>query len=183
MSPKEPVIDWTGYEAVEIRMLAEGGKEIKIKIGNEEFKQKLGPLGQYNDYRFEVRIGPPGVRPLAIMPTDGLLDLVAIKSIRLAPRKADFTQAAGRQFLGKRDEYRNTLYLHSPSTLAFEVKVPENGELHVGLGITEVNAPIKFQIAADSKEVYSKTVSDDEVWVDDAVDLSAYGGRNVKMTF
>ena len=96
MSPKEPVIDWTRYEAVEIRMRADGGKEIKIKIGNEEFKQKLGPLRQYNDYRFEVRIGPPGVRPLAIMPTDGLLDLVAIKSIRLAPRKADFTQAAAR---------------------------------------------------------------------------------------
>ena len=91
MSPKEPVIDWTRYEAVEIRMLAEGGKEIKIKIGNEEFKQKLGPLRQYNDYRFEVRIGPPGVRPLAIMPTDGLLDLVAIKSIRLVPKKADFS--------------------------------------------------------------------------------------------
>ena len=183
MSPKEPVIDWTRYEAVGIRMLAEGGKEIKIKIGNEEFKQKLGPLRQYNDYRFDVRIGPPGVRPLAIMPTDGLLDLVAIKSIRLVPKRADFTQAAGRQFLGKRDEYRNTLYVHSPSMLTFEVKVPESGELHLGMGITEANNPITFQIAADSKDVYSKAVSNADVWVDDVVNLSAYGGRNVKLTF
>jgi len=111
------------------------------------------------------------------------LDLVAIKSIRLVPKKADFTQATGRQFVGKRNEYRHTPYVHSPSTLTFEVKVPENGELHVGVGITEANTPIKFQIAADSKEVYSRTVSDAEFWVDDAVDVSAYGGRNVKMTF
>jgi hypothetical protein len=76
LAPKAPLIEWSRYEAVEIRMLAEGGKEIKIKVGNLEYKQKIGPLRQYNDYRFDVHIEEPGSRPLAIMPTDGLFDLV-----------------------------------------------------------------------------------------------------------
>ena len=35
-------------------MLAEGGKEIKIKIGTFESKQKLGPPGEYQVYRFDI---------------------------------------------------------------------------------------------------------------------------------
>ena len=64
LAPGQPVIDWSRYEAIEIRMLAEGGKEIKIKIDNYEDKQRLGPLGQYNDYRFNLHVEGPGVRPL-----------------------------------------------------------------------------------------------------------------------
>jgi arylsulfatase A-like enzyme len=183
MAPKKPSIDWSRYEAVEMRMLAEGGAEIKIKIGNDEYKQKIGPLRQYNDYRFEVHIDDPGTRPLLIMPTDGLFDLVAIQSIRIVPRKANFADAVGRQFIGKREEYRNALYVHSPSTIAFELPVPKRGRLHFSMGITEKKSPITFRVAADAKELYSKMVTDTDAWEDADVDLSAYGGRNVKLTF
>src|ERR1017187_9619618 len=72
LAPRKPAIAWDLYQAVEIRMLAEGGQEIKIKIGDQEYKQKLGPLRQYNVYRFDIHIETgSGVRPLAIMPTDG----------------------------------------------------------------------------------------------------------------
>ncbi len=183
MAPQKPSIDWSRYEAVEMRMLAEGGTEIKIKVGNDEYKQKIGPLRQYNDYRFEVHIDDPGTRPLLIMPTDGLFDLVAIQSIRIVPRRANFAEAAGRQFIGKREEYRNTLYVHSPSTIAFEVAVPKEGRLHFGMGITERKSPITFRVTVDSKELYARTVADADAWEDADVDLSAYGGRNVKLTF
>ena len=124
VSPKDPPISWSLFEAVQIRMLAEGGKEIKIKIGDQEFKQKLGPLRQYNVYCFDFNIdAPAGSRSLAIMPTDSLNDLAAISSIELLPRKTSFTLAAGRQIFGKREEYRDTLYAHSPSTVTFEVPI------------------------------------------------------------
>ena len=183
LAPKLPLVEWNRYEAVEIRMLAEGGKEIKIRIGDREYKQKLGPLHQYNDYRFDIRIDELGMRPLALMPTDSLVDKVAIKSIRLVPRKASFPQIAGRKFIGKREEYRNTLYVHSPSTVTFETPVPRNGRLHFGMGVVERNRPVTFRVVAGSKELYSKTVSDPDSWDDAEVDLTPYGGGSVKLAF
>lgn len=185
VSPKNPPIAWSLFEAVEIRMLAEGGSEIKIKIGNQEFKQKLGPPRQYKVYRFNINIdAPEGSRPLAIMPTDGLNDLVAIRSIELVPRKANFPQAAGRETIGKREEYRNTLYAHSPSTITFEVPVPKRGRLHFGLGIIDKNIPVTFRVVADgTNELYSKTVADADAWLDAEVDLDAFGGKSLRLAF
>jgi hypothetical protein len=185
VSPKDPPISWSLFEAVQIRMLAEGGNEIKIKIGDQEFKQKLGPPRQYNVYRFDFNIdAPAGSRTLAIMPTDSLNDLAAISSIELVPRKTSFTQGAGRQIFGKREEYRNTIYAHSPSTVTFEVPIPKDARLHFGMGNTEKNSPVTFRIVADGNiQLYAKTVTDPDRWEDADVDLSRYGGRNVKLTF
>ena len=183
LAPGRPVIAWDLYQAVQIRMMAEGGHEIKIRIGDREFKQKLGPSGRYNDYRFEVHIETgTGIQPLLIMPTDGINDLVAIKSIELIPRTAEFPEAAGRRMIGKREEYRNTLFVHAPSSLVYEVAIPRSGQLHFGMGIAE-NSPIAFRVMADSREVYSKTLRDAETWEDAGVDLSSYAGREVKLSF
>jgi arylsulfatase A-like enzyme len=184
MPPRKQYIDWTRYEAIEIRMLAEGGKEIKIKLGNNEYTQKIGPLREYVDYHFDVHVTDPLGRPLMVMPTDGLFDLVAIKWIKVIPRKADFTQPAGRETVGKREEYRSSLYVHSPSTITFEVAVPKQGRLHFGMGITEKKSPITFHVTVDAKDLlYTKTVADPDAWADADLDLSAYSGRNVKLTF
>ena len=185
VSPKDPPISWSLFEAVQIRMLAEGGKEIKIKIGDQEFKQKLGPPRQYNVYRFDFNIdAPAGSRSLAIMPTDSLNDLAAISAIELLPRKTSFTLAAGRQIFGKREEYRDTLYAHSPSTVTFEVPIPKDAHLHFGMGTTEKNSPVTFCVVADgNNQLYSKMVTDSDTWEDADVDLSPYGGRNVKLAF
>jgi hypothetical protein len=51
LAPDRPAITWDLYQAVQISMMAEGGREINIKIGDREFKQKLGPPGRYNDCR------------------------------------------------------------------------------------------------------------------------------------
>jgi len=181
MAPQKTLIDWSRYEAAEIQMLAEGGQQLKVKIGNDEYTQKIGPLWQYNTYRFELRIDDPGARPWLIMPTDGLFDLVAIRSIRLVPRKASFEQSAGRQLIGKRDEYRNSLYVHSPSTITYEVNVPKNGRLRFGLGITQKNSPITFRVSANAKELYAKTVVDADSWEDADIDLSAYASYSVQI--
>ena len=184
LAPDRPAIAWDLYQAVQIRMLAEGGHEIKIKIGDQEFRQKLGPPGRYHDYRFEIHLETgTGIQPLLIMPTDGINDLVAIQSIELVPRAAEFPQTAGRRMIGKREEYRETLFAHAPSSLAYEVEIPPTGQLHFGLGITEKDSPISFRVLADLREVFSKTLADTEVWADGAVDLSSLAGRKVKLSF
>lgn len=184
LSPKNQPIAWHLYQAVQIRMLAEGGHEIKIKIGDHEFKQVLGPPGQYNIYRFDIHTHTPADgQPLLIMPTDGLNDLAAISSIELIPHKTEFPQAAGRQVMGKREEYRNTVYAHSPSSIAYKVNVPKDARLHFGLGTTERNSPITFRVVADSQELYSKTLADADTWEDADVDLASFAGRNIKLDF
>lgn len=186
LSPKQPAIDWHLYSAVEIRMSAQGGKEIKIKIGDFESKQKLGPPGQYNVYHFDVNVdAPKGARLLGIMPTDSLNALVAIHSIKLIPKPANFAQPTARESLGKRDEYRNVVYVHSPSTITFPISVPANGHVHFGMGITAKQNPVTFRIAVEgsSSDLYSKVVNDPDVWEDADVDLSRYGGRTVKLVF
>jgi arylsulfatase A-like enzyme len=186
LSPKDPAIDWNLYGAVEIRMSAQGGNEVKIRIGDFESKQKLGPPGQYQLYHFEVNVNAPkGSRPLGIMPTDSLSDPVAIHSIKLVPRRANFPQPAGREVIGKQDEYRNTVYVHSPSTLAYNVSVPKNAHVHFGMGITAKNSPIRFHVSVEgsSADLYSRTLSDLEDWQDGDVDLSAFAGRKIKLLF
>ena len=182
VSPDAQPIDWALYEAVEIRMLAEGGGEIKIRIGNAEFKQPIIAPGEYHDYHFDVDVGGlRGSRPLAIMPTDSLTDSVAISSIKLVPRKTIFPGAAGKLYFGKNEEYRNVLYAHAPSSLDFDLPVPRDGRLHFGMGVTEDGAPVTFRVQVSGKDLYSKTVATTGAWEDADVDLSAYGGRNLKL--
>ena len=169
LSPKDPPIDWKLYQAVEIRMSAQGGNEVKIKIGSFEAKQTLGPAGQYNVYHFDVNVdAPKGSRTLAIMPTDSFNDVAAIRSIRLIPRPAEFPQPTGRQPLGKRDEYRNTLYAHSPSVIEFPVTVPQGGRLHFGVGTTAKNTPVRFRVSVNGSQsdLWSKTLNDVDQWDD-----------------
>jgi choline-sulfatase len=184
LAPKTPAIAWDRYQAVEIRMLAEGGHEIKIKIGDREFRQKLGSPGQYKTYRFAIDIASgAGLQPFLIMPTDGLNDLVAIGSIAVIPREEEFREAAGRRVIGKQEEYRNTIFVHSPSSLTYGIRIPEAAQLHFGLGIAEKHRPVTFRISANGAEVYSYTPADAEHWTDAAVDLSAYAGRTIKLAF
>ena len=183
-SPKQPAIDWSLYQAVEVRMSAQSGQEVKIKIGDFEGKQKLGPAGQYNIYRFPIDIdAPKGSRVLGLMPTDSLHDPVAIRSIHLIPKPAGFSKPAGKHYIGKRDEYRNAVYVRSPSTIKFHVVIPANGHLHFGMGITGKEAPVTFRVFADSgtAALYTHTLNNPDVWEDADVDLSRWGGRGIDL--
>jgi arylsulfatase A-like enzyme len=183
--PGEPPIDWSRYESMLIRMIAEGGHEIKIKLGNLEQRKKLAPPMQYQVYRFDLNLTESTFnRPLAIMPTDHIFALVAIDFIELVPRKASFPDPAGRLVIGKREEYRNTLYAHAPSSITYEVPIPKGARLHFGTGVVE-KKPVTFRIVtgASNTELYAKTLDNPDTWEDAEVDLSAYEGRNIKLAF
>lgn len=184
LAPKEPAIDWSLYEAVEIRMSAAGGGEAKIRIGDYEVKQKLGTAGQYQVYRFDVSLdAPKGTRTLAVMPTDSLSDVVAIRSIKLLPRAESFPQQVGRQVVSKQDEYRNAIYVHSPSTVSFNLTPPKASHLHFAIGVTAKGVPLTFrvQVQGAKSDLFSRALTNNEDWVDGDVDLTAYGDRRITL--
>jgi len=113
------------------------------------------------------------------------LAFAAIDSVELVPRKMAFRAAAGRQFVGKRDEYRRAVYAHAPSAITYQVFVPEHGRLSFGLGVAERNKPVTFRIlaGADRNVLFSQTLDDPDAWTDSDVDLSAYRGRSTKLVF
>ncbi len=184
-SPPGVEIDWSLYKTVEIRMITEAGKEIKIKIGDREYRQELAPPLQYRVYRFNLDITEhTHAWPLAIMPTDDVIATVAIDYIRLVPRITPFTRAVGRIKIGKGEEYRNAIYTHAPSSLTYEVSIPAGAQLHFGVGIAGPQ-PVTFRVlvGAEGAEVYSMTIKDPDAWVDAAVDLKPYEGTTTKIVF
>lgn len=185
LSPKEGQIDWTLYSAVEIRMSADSGSEIKIKIGNFQARQPLGPANQYNVYSFPVDVdAPKGARMLGIMPTDAVNGTAAIHSIKLIPKRAEFTQPHGFAFLGKQDEYRRALYVHSPSTVTWPLTLPAKAHLHFGMGATARGSGIGFHVRVEGTrgDLFSKALDEVDQWSDGDVDLSRWSGQRVKLT-
>lgn len=184
LSPKDAAIDWTLYQAVEIRMSAQGGREVKIKIGDLEVKQELGPAGQYNVYRFPVNVeAPKGGRPLGIMPTDSLDGIVAIHSIKLVPKPANFPRSFDRTALGKQDEYRHVLYIHCPARITYSLQVVPGAHLHFGVGTSSQGSAIKFRVSLEGNPVdlFSKTLDKADHWEDADIDLSRWSGRLVNL--
>lgn len=183
LAPRKPAIAWDLYQAVQIRMLAEDGQSVKIKIGDQQFQQKIRSLREYNTYRFDIHIDAgASVKPLAIMPTDSVTGLVAIQSIELIPRKTQFSNPTGRSMIGKREEYRNAIFVRSPSSLAYEVQVPANGRLRFGIGVAG-KEPVTFRITAGTSELFSKTLANPDIWEDEQLDLATYAGHKAKLTF
>jgi hypothetical protein len=61
------------------------------------------------------------------------------------------------------------------------VLVSRDGRLHFGMGVTAEGSPVTFRVQLPGRDLYSKTVSSAGAWEDAEVDLSAYGGRNLKL--
>ncbi len=178
VSPSNPPIDWSRYQNIRIKMIAEAGTEIKIKLGELELKQKLAPPMQSAEYRFDLNLeGSSFTRPLAIMPTDDLNAPVAIESIALTPRESRFATPAGVTSVGKREEYRRAIFARAPSSIIYVAPIPQAGVLHMSLGVAS-EAPVTFRVLAGTpaREIYSATLRDPEIWKDAQVDLSAFTG-------
>lgn len=182
VSPSNPPIDWSRYESLSVRMIAEGGSEIKIKLGDSEWRQPLAPKMEWRVYRFDLKLNPSSfTRPMAIMPTDDLNAPVAIDYIRLTPRKNRFAAPAGRSSIGKREEYRNAIFVRSNSSLAYEVNIPEKAVMRFAAGVASTPVLFRVLLGPSNTELFSRRVSRTEAWEDAEVDLEKYAGTNQKL--
>ncbi len=183
LSPDEPVIDWTKYDSLMIRMAVAGGRKIRLRFPQQQYEKDLAPPLQFRVYRFDLNFrGPSYKARLMIEPTDSPTDAVAIDYIKLIPRRTRFPKPAGVLLVGKRAEYRRVIYTHAPSKIAYEVRVPDDARLRFGLG-TAGSDTVTFRVTAGGDAVFSQAVSESSAWLDEEVDLSGYAGDTVRLAF
>ena len=95
ISPSDPLIDWSRYRTLRIRMIAEAGTEIKSSWGPGIEGHLAAPM-QWGEYNFDLKsCAASFTKPMAIMPTDDLNAPVAIDYIELVPRESEFSTPAG----------------------------------------------------------------------------------------
>ena len=183
LSPDEPLIDWTKYESLLIRMAVAGGRRIRLRFPEQVYEKRLAPPLEYRVYRFDLNFhGPSYKARLAIEPTDSPNQAAAIDYIRLIPRRTRFTEPAAVLTVEKRAEHRRSVYVRTPSSISYEIPLPEDARLRFGLGVADPQG-ITFRVTVDGAAVFSRTVSDASAWVDEEVDLSEYGGDTVRLAF
>jgi choline-sulfatase len=185
VSPSNPPIDWSRYESLVIRIVAEGGNEIKVKLGDSEWSQPLAPAMEWQVYKFDLNLRESTfTRPMAIMPTNDLNAPVAIDYIELRPRKTRFASATGRSVTGKQEDYRSAIFARAPSSITYEVSVPKNGVMRFATGIA-FGKSLTFRVLAGTanEQLFSRTTSAADLWEDGEIDLSRFAGTNQKITF
>ena len=179
-----PAIDWSRYETLRIRMITDGGSEIKVRLDNTVLTQKLAPAMEWMVYRFDLpKVSSGFTHPLAIMPTDAMFGTVNIDFIELVPRKETLGSPTGRANIGKLEDYRNTLYARATASIPFDVPVPKASPvLRFAIGVSQ-KVPMRFRVLGGpaGAELFAKQLADPDRWDDNDVDLSAYAGTTVHL--
>lgn len=113
---------------------------------------------------------------------------IDILSIQLLPKEVEYADAGS----GVRSEvrgrtYRNSVFTHAPATVEYQVTVPPDGRLDMGLGVLRDDVPVTFRVSASTGEsepqvLFDEAYDDAESWGQRAVDLSAFAGRTVTLS-
>jgi hypothetical protein len=83
-------------------------------------------------------------------------------------------------------QVRRALYLHPPGRLEYEVRLPEDGRLDVGLGVLHEDIPVTFRFEVRPRgegpaTVFTESYGDRDSWAQRSVDLSRYAGQRVTL--
>ena len=172
------------YEAALLRVQANAGRQIKIRVGQWESSQPLAPPGDFQIYRFELgENSPTEQNPLVIVPTDDPAALVSVDFVKLQPRRVLYPEPAGKTMVGKQADYRNVIYAHTPASLTYDVAAGENASLRLAMGMGEKGAAVRFEVRNGDEELYAGSVDDMDAWREVSIDLSPYSGQTLQLTF
>ena len=117
-------------------------------------------------------------------PEPSTIDLLSVKVI---PKEATFALArVGVSMDALEGQYRRTLYTHAPSRLTYQVRIPDAGQLDVGLRAVRRDAPVTFRVTAtpsggEPQTRLEETVAETEQWGQRRVDLSDLAGQTVSL--
>lgn len=126
--------------------------------------------------------GDPAWRQLGLMIDATGPAAVEILSVSLIPKEASYAKAPAGVITEPRDRlYRRALYTHAPGTLSWQVRVPQEGRLDVGLGVLRDDTPVTFRVTADGSPVFEETWADRERWGQRSIDLARFAGRTVAL--
>ena len=113
---------------------------------------------------------------------------IDILSVAVTPKEAKFTDApVGASTETRGRVHRKTLYARAPSSIEYQVRVPEDGRLDFGLGVLRDGAPVTFRVTATPEanptvNLFEESYGDKEQWGQRSVDLSELAGQTVTLT-
>ncbi len=112
---------------------------------------------------------------------------VDLLSVSVSPKALEYA----REPVGVRDVERGglelrSIHVHAPGSLRYRLKLPEEAELHLGLGVQFPELPVTFRVRAQAGSEPARTLleeawSDDQAWAQRSVDLAALAGREVEL--
>lgn len=120
---------------------------------------------------------------------------IELLAIRLVSAEGEYAaQSAGVRLVGRSEKSdskslptrRRSLFLHTPGTVSYRVKVPREGRLDVGLGILSDKAPITFSVSARSvgsgaDSLLVEVVDDPSGWAQHSIDLAHFEGDTITL--
>jgi len=190
---------WSEVGAFYITMKVSRGSYFQVFWGDSIGKGRngiripLAPSGESASYVIKEKIirhrGEGEVSHIWIIPSD-LNARVEIESFQVLDRIHAVLRGApfGVGYDNIDDEVRRVLFVSTPCRLTYRVQVPQRDpRLLFGLTASEGSIPTTFEVTVTSggerRTVFSTVWEDDSRWSDHEVDLSAWVGRTVDISF
>ncbi len=113
---------------------------------------------------------------------------IDILSVALTPKEARCAATAvGASAETRGGVHRKVVYARAPSSIEYQVRVPEAGRFDFGLGVLREDAPVAFRVTATAEgelvgDLFQETYADKEQWGQRSVDLSELSGQTVTLT-
>jgi len=161
-----------------------------------QYGGQQGPIvrdGTIQTYRLRVSAGAPAFqgpwRQLALyFGSEGEPGSIEILSVSVVPTAAVYADAPhGVRPVTIGERIRRTLFTHAPGSMAYRVRVPEQGRADVALGVLTERAPVTFAMTATLsngvvERLFEERYTDSEQWGQRSVDLSKFAGQTVTLT-
>jgi len=117
-----------------------------------------------------------GVFASAPQPAD-----LEILSVALVSRGEPYLEDSGVSPLTRDSITRQTIFAHTPASLAFRVRVPEAGRLDLGLSCLE-GETVRYRATVNGAEALaSERIADAAEWQQRSLDLSRWSGQEIEL--
>ncbi|NOR53797.1 MAG: sulfatase-like hydrolase/transferase [Candidatus Aminicenantes bacterium] len=112
---------------------------------------------------------------------------IEILSVSVIPKEVKYARAPiGVDTEVRGTAYRRVLFMHTPSSIAYRLRVPDAGRLDVGLGVLRDNPPVNFRVTVKAgrraREIlFEEEFADKTGWGQRSMDLSRLAGKTVEL--
>jgi len=187
---------------VEIRIKHHRGKQFSLgwttKMNALKRSDRINvdtkPDGEFHTYAINVRNlmkrkfkSADSIKQILIRPSDTIDDSVEIDYIRFMSVRSRYRhEPCGLSYEIFDWEMRKCLYLHVPAALVYSVDLPKTTcWLTCGLAMLTDHESNTFSLSINGEEkpIHMSKLSHKERWLDIRVDLTAYAGRRVDISF
>lgn len=147
--------------------------KIVSALGDQTMTMQFGGTGQLRDARF-----------IHIMPTNAAGAEFEIKAVRVITNREKLSSTpSGIAWQGLSDVFRESIVSRSPEQFSVTADVPADAWLDLHVGALDAR-PLTFTLRLkDGTELLTRTVTTPKRWAPVEIDLAAFAGRRLEMSF